>query len=401
MRASSLRRGPALFAFIGVCLAAAGTAAAETVKIGFINSYSGAAAAQGDQLDKGVKLFMKLHGKELPSGVQVDLITRDDTGPNPDVAKRVAQELIVRDKVQFITGVVWTPNAAAIAPLATEAKVPFIIMNATTASLTTLSPYISRTSDTNWQSAYPLGKWAATHYKRAYISVSDYAPGHDAEDGFARAFKEGGGQVVGTVGIPLSNPDFVPYMQRVKDAKPELMFAFNPAGKQATSMMKAYHDLELGKAGVKLIGTGDITTDEELPNMGDEALGVVTAFHYSSSADRPANKAFVDAYRKEYGQNTNPGFMACDAYDGMEMIYSLIRAQNGKIDLDKTMDLIRHYKSDSSPRGAMSIDPDTRDVVQNEYLREVRRVDGRLENVEIETLARDLKDPWKQLNGKK
>jgi len=344
---------------------------------------------------------MKLHGNDLPPGVKVEIITRDDTGPNPDTAKRIAQELIVRDKVQFLTGVVWTPNAAAIAPLTAEAKVPFISMNAAGANIVNMSPYFARVSFTLGQSAYPLGRWAGKKFKRAYTAVSDFTPGHEAEEFFTKGYKEAGGEIVGSVRIPLANPDFVPYMQRIKDAKPDVLFAFNPAGKQASAMMKAFGDLELAKAGIKYIGTGDITTDEELQNMGDVALGVMTALHYSAAADRPANKAFVAAYRKEYGDNTDPGYMAADAWDGMDLIFNVIRAQNGKVDPDKTMELIRHYKSDNSPRGPMSIDPETRDIVHNEYLREVRKVGDRLENVELETIGTAVKDPWKEFNKKK
>ena len=384
----------------GAALLLAAAVPAQTIKIGFLSTYSGPGAAQGDQLDKGAKLFLKLNGDPLP-GVKIDLIVRDDTGPNPDNAKRLAQELIVRDKVQFLTGFVWTPNAAAIAPLTAEAKVPYISMNAAGVAVPTLSPYIARVSFTLWQSSYPLGQWAAKKFKRAYTAVSDFAPGHEAEEAFTRGFKEGGGEIVGSVRIPLKDPDFVPYMQRVKDAKPDALFAFNPAGRQATAMMKAYGDLGLDKAGIKYIGPGDITTDEELQGMGDVALGVITAHHYSAAADRPANKAFVAAYKKEYGEKLNPGFMAVGAWDAMEAIYHVIREQKGKIDPDQTMELLKRYTNPNSPRGPISIDPDTRDIVQNEYLREVRRVDGQLANVEIETIATALKDPWKEINKKK
>jgi branched-chain amino acid transport system substrate-binding protein len=373
----------------------------QTIKIGFISSYSGAAAAQGDQLDKGVKLYMKLNGDKLPPGVKIELITRDDTGPTPDVAKRVAQELIVRDKVQFLTGVVWTPNMAAIAPLTTEAKVPFVSMNAAGARIMNNAPYMARVSFTLWQSSYPLGQWAAKKYKRAYTAVSDFAPGHEAEEGFIKGFKEGGGEIVGSLRVPLANPDFVPFMQRIKDAKPEVVFGFNPAGKAATGMMKAYADLDLAKAGIKYIGTGDIVTDDELPNMGDVALGVTTVHHYSANAERPANKAFVAAYKKEYGENLNPSFMAVGAWDGMDAIFHAIREQGGKVDPDKTMEALKKWRNPNSPRGMVSIDPETRDVINPEYLREVRKVGGKLANVELETLSTGLKDPMKEADKKK
>ena len=379
----------------------AATASAQTIKIGVINTYSGSNAAPGDQLDKGLKLYLKLNGNKLPPGVKVEPIYRDDGGANPDAAKRLAQELIVRDKVQFLTGVVWTPNAAAIAPLTAEAKVPFVIMNASGVSIPLSSPYVARVSFTLWQSAYPLGQWAGKHFKRAYTAVSDFAPGHEAEEAFLRGYKEGGGEILGGVRIPLANPDFVPYMQRVKDAKPDVVFVFNPGGNQSTALMKAYGDLGLSKAGIKLLGSGDLTTDEELPNMTDVALGVITAHHYSAAGDRPANKAYVAAYKKEYGETRNPGFISVGAWDGMEAIFYAIREQNGKIDPDKTMELLKRYKNANSPRGPIEIDPETRDIIQNEYLREVRKVEGKLANVEIETLGTMTKDPWKEFNKKK
>ena len=382
-------------------LACAFPAAAQTVKIGLISSYSGPGAAQGDQIDKGVKLYMKLNADKLPPGVKVELISRDDTGANGDVAKRIAQELIVRDKVQILTGVVWTPNMAAIAPLTAEAKIPFVSANASGAKVVGMSPYMARVSFTLCQSAYPLGQWAAKKYKKAYSAVSDFAPGHEAEGCFIRGFKEGGGDVIGSVRIPLANPDFVPFMQRIKDAKPDVLFAFNPAGKQATAMMKAYGDLGMDKANIKYLGTGDITTDEELQGMGDAALGVITVHHYSAAAERPANKAFVAAYKKEYGADLNPGFMVVGAWDAMDAIYGAIRAQGGKIDPDKTMEFLKQYKSTTSPRGPMSIDPETRDVINPEYLREVRKVNGKLANVEIETITTAIKDPLKEFEKKK
>ncbi len=395
-----------VFTSIGATLAAAALACAlpavaQTVKIGLISSYSGPGAAQGDQIDKGVKLYMKLNADKLPPGVKVELITRDDTGANGDVAKRVAQELIVRDKVQILTGVVWTPNMAAIAPLTAEAKVPFISANAAGAKVVGMSPYVARLSFTLCQSAYPLGQWAGKKYKRAYSAVSDFAPGHEAEGCFIKGFKEGGGEVIGSVRIPLANPDFVPFMQRIKDAKPDALFAFNPAGKQATAMMKAYGDLGMDKANIKYLGTGDITTDEELQGMGDAALGVITVHHYSAAAERPANKAFVAAYKKEYGADLNPGFMVVGAWDAMDAIYTAIRVQGGKIDPDKTMEIIKQYKNANSPRGPVSVDPETRDVINPEYLREVRKVGGKLANVELETITSAIKDPLKEFEKKK
>ncbi|HKW38153.1 MAG TPA: ABC transporter substrate-binding protein [Burkholderiales bacterium] len=380
-------------------LACAAQASAQTIKVGVVLSMSGPNATLGETMDRAIKLYVKMHS--LPAGVKVEIIMRDDGGPNPDKAKQLSQELIVRDKVQFLTGMIFTPNAMASAPLCTEAKVPMVIMNAGTSAITTMSPYIVRLSFTLWQSSLPMGTWAGKKFKTAYVATSDYGPGHDAEAAFTKGFTDDGGKIVGSVRIPLANPDFVPFMQRVKDAKPDVVFAFVPAGKQATAIMKAYGELGLDKAGIKFIGPGDITPDDELANMGDEALGVLTMFHYSAAANRPANKAFVAAWHKEYGANSTPNFISVGAWDAMDAIYHAIREQKGKVDPDKTMDLLKHYKSTSSPRGPISIDPETRDIVQNEYLREVRKVGGKLENVELETVQTAVKDPWKIINNKK
>jgi len=389
----------ALAAALGLALAA-GVASAQTIKIGFITSYSGLNGNLGPYMERGARLYLKEHANELPPGVNVEFLIRDDTGPNPDKAKQLAQELIVRDKVNLLAGVIFTPNAMAIAPLATEAKVPFIIMNAGTAVITTRSPYIARLSFTLWQSCYPLGQWGAKRFKRVYTMVSDFGPGHDCEDAIVRAIKESGGEVAGTVRVPLVNPDFVPYMQRVKDAKPDALAVFIPAGKTATAVLKAFGDLGLANSGVKLIGPGDVTTDEELQNMGDAALGVLTVHHYSAAADRPANKAFVAAWKRDYGANETPNFVAVGGWDGMAAIMYAIKEQNGKLDPDRTMDLLKNFKDPNSPRGPISLDPATRDIVQNEYLREVRRVGGKLVNVELETVGTAVKDPWKELNKK-
>jgi branched-chain amino acid transport system substrate-binding protein len=376
------------------------TAAAQTVKIGLINTYSGPLASNGDQIQKSIDLFMKLNESKLPKGVKIEFIKRDDTGINPETAKRLATELVVREKVQLITGVVWTPNAAAIAPVVTEAKVPFVIMNAGTAFLTTLSPYIARTSFTLWQSSYPMGDWAAKKYKSAYIAVADFGPGHDAQDAFTKSFKAGGGTIVGSVRMPPPTTDFAPYLQRVKDARPEALFVFVPAGKNATALMKGFGELGLAQAGIKLIGPGDITTDEELPNMGDVPLGVVTMFHYSAAGERPANKTFVAEYKKAYGANAWPNFISVGAWDAMQAIFDAVIQQKGNLNADQTMAILKGWKNPNSPRGPISIDPETRDIIQNEYVREVRKVDGVLANVELETIEA-VKDPWKEITGKK
>ncbi len=390
---------------LGTLLAAGLTvqsARAEAVKVGVILTYSGPAASLGDQIDKGLSLYLKEHEKELPAGVTVELVRRDDTGPNPDVAKRLATELVTRDHVQFLTGVVWSPNAAAIAPLCTEAKVPFVISNAAGAGITRASPYIARVSFTLWQESLPLGTWAAEKggLKKVYIAVSDFAPGHDAEAAFAKGFKDAGGQIVDTVQFPLKDPDFVPFMQRVKDAKPDAVFVFVPSGKQATAVMKAYNDLNMKGDGIKIIGPQDIVPDEELPSMGQEPLGVISSGTYSNAATRPANKAYLAAWHREYGDKTPPGFMSIGGWDSMAAIFSVIKATGGKFDGDKAMALLKGWKNPDSPRGEIMIDPETRDVVQHVYIRRVEKEGDRLANAEFETLPM-LKDPWKELNPPK
>ncbi len=385
--------------FIATALLA-GAAHAQTVKVGVINTYSGPLAAAGDQIERGINLYMKLHEADLPKGVKIELVKRDDTGPNPEVAKRLAQELIAREKVRFLTGVVWTPNALAMAPLVTEAKIPFILMNAGTAIVTTKSPYMARVSFTLWQSSYPMGTWAATHgMKSVYTLVSDFGPGLDSEAAFTKSFTAAGGTIAGAVRMPVVTPDFVPFLQRAKDAKPDAVFVFVPAAKAATSLMKAFGDLGLRDAGIKLIGPGDLTTDEELPGMGDPALGTLTMHHYSAASGLPANKAFVTAYKAMYGEKEEPGFIAVGAFDGMAAIFHAVIAQKGQPDADKTMELLKGWRHES-PRGPIMIDPETRDVVQNEYLRRVDRVGDQLRNVVIETFPM-IKDPWKELNAAK
>jgi branched-chain amino acid transport system substrate-binding protein len=372
-------------------------AMAQTVKIGLISTYSGPNAQYGENIERGLRLYMKHHADKLPPGVRVELVVRDDGGPNPDQAKRLAQELIARDKVDLLAGFVWTPNAMAVAPLTAEAKVPMVILNAASSVITTRSPYVVRLSFTEWQMAFPLGQWASKRYKRAYQIVSDFAPGFDAEEAFARGFTEGGGQVIGKVRVSLASQDFAPFMQRAMDARPDIVFGFVPAGKLSVQLMKSFSDLGLDKAGIKLIGSGNLTTDEELQGMGDVTLGKVTTYHYSVAADRPANKAFQAMFVKEYGDKVVGNFVTVAAWDAMDAIYTAIRAQGGKIDPDRTMELLRNYKNPNSPRGPISIDPETRDIVQNIYIREVRRVGNQLANVELETIP-NVKDPWKEFN---
>jgi len=398
MKPTSIWTAWARMSAVGLAFFAA-TAAAQTIKVGLVTTTSGIYATLGDQIDKAIKLYQKENADRLPPGVKIELIVRDDTGPVPDVGKRVTQELIQRDKVQLLTGFIWTPNTAAVAPLLTESKTPLIIMNAATSVLTRLSPYVVRASMTLWQPAYHLGIWASKKYKRVYTMVMDMSPGHDAEQAFIKGFTEGGGQIISSVRMPLKNPDFTAFMQRAKDIKPDAIFNWVTAGATSTAIMKAYSDLNVRQAGIPFIGTGDAVTEEELANQGEVSLGYISAWHYSMAGDRPAMKAFVSAWERDYGRATPPGFIAMGAYDAMDMIYTVIREQKGKIDPDQTMKILANYRNPNAARGPISIDPATRDIVQNIYIRETRKVGDRIVNVELETIP-NVKDPWKEFNKK-
>jgi branched-chain amino acid transport system substrate-binding protein len=378
---------------------AAGSAVAQTIKIALINTTSGPFASLGDQINKSIKLYQKENAGKLPPGVKLEIIVRDDGGPNPDKAKQLVQELIIRDKPDFLTGFIWTPNTMAVAPLLTESKTPLVIMNAAASVITRRSPYIVRVSLTLWQPSYHIGIWASKKYKRAYTMVTDFVPGHDAEAAFIKGFTDGGGQIIGSVRMPIKNPDFVAYMQRAKDIKPDVIFNMVTAGPTSTAIQKAYSDLELRQAGIPFIGTGDSVTEEELINMGDSPAGYISAWNYSNAGDRPANKAFLAAWERDYGKSVPPGFIAVGAYDAMDAIYTAIREQKGKVSADQTMKVLSNYKNPNSPRGPIAVDPETRDIVQNIYIRETRKVGGRLMNVELETIP-NVKDPWKEFNKK-
>ena len=376
-------------------------ASADTVKMGVILSLSGTDSSPGIMQDKAINLYMKLHQKELPQGVSLDIIKRDDTGPNPEVAKRLAQELVTRDHVNLLFGTIYSPNAMAVAPVSAEAKVPQIVTVAAGSAITRASPYIVRTSFTIWQQAYPLAKWAYKQgWRKAYTAVSDYIPGHDGEAGFSKGFTEAGGEIIGSVRMPLGNPDITPYIQRIKDAKPDVVFNFLPGGPRSVAFMKAWHDLGLDRAGIKIIATQDLVIDSELPNMGDTPLGIVTAGNHSAAATRPANKEFVAAWQKEYGENDPVDYVGVCAWDSMQMVFDMLKATKGKFTSDQAMDFFRHWKTDKSPRGPISIDPETRDIVQNIYIRRVEKVNGRLANIEFDTIP-NVKDPWKELNPAK
>jgi len=381
-------------------LASMPAAAETTVKVGVVLSLSGSDALPGLQIERGMQLYIKEHAKSLPAGVKVDLLIRDDTGPNPDVAKRLTQELIARDHVNLLAGALYTPNAMAMAPLATEAKIPFIIENAATAVLTRRSPYVARVSFTLWQTALPLGKWAAQQgAKKGYTAVSDYAPGYDAEAAFAKGFTEAGGQMIGSVRVPLGNANYVPYLQRIQDAHPDVVYIFVPVS-EAPAMMRAVGGLDFAGAGIKLVSTMDLVPDQQLQTMGDIVKGLVTSGSYSSAGDRPANKAFVTAWKRAYGPDALPDFTAVQGWDAMAAAFAVIEKTKGKFDGDQAMAILKGWKNPDSPRGPIEIDPQTRDIVQNIYIRRVESVGGHLANIEFATIPQ-VKDPWKELNPPK
>jgi branched-chain amino acid transport system substrate-binding protein len=391
----------AAIALTGLALAPLPASAQTVVKIGLINSYTGFVAQPADQAQKAIDLYLKLHEKDLPPDTKLEIIKRDDTS-NPEVGKRLAQELIAREHVQLLTGIVLSPVAAAIAPLTAEAKVPMLLCIASAGvQIPRISPYVARVSFTLWQQGYPIGKWAAEQgWKKAYTAVSDFIPGHDSEASFTKGFTDGGGQMIGAVRMPPQNPDFVPFVQRIKDAKPDVAFFFVPADPQATALIKAIRDLGLREAGINITAPQDLLPDEALPNMGDTPLGIITSGTYSVAGKRPANAAFVAAWNKEYGDKSVPDFLSVDAWDGMTAIFDLIKATKGKFTADEAMDFFKKWKNPDSPRGPVEIDPATRDVVQNIYIRRAEKVDGKIANVEIATIPM-VKDPWKELNPPK
>ena len=397
----TMKRTVSVFLSALAAIGFAASASAQThIKIGFINSYSGFLAQPGDEMDKGVALYVKEHEKELPPGVTIEVIKRDDTS-TPEVARRIAQELITRDHVQLLFGVVASPNAAAIAPLTAEAKIPLLITNAAGTAITRISPYVVRVSFTQWHTALPMGQWAVKQgWKKAFIAVSDFIPGHDAEGAFTKGFTDAGGQIIGSIAFSPASPDFPPVVQRIRDAKPDVAFVWVPGGSQATSMMKSIKDLGVRQAGINVVSTQDLVPDEELPNMGDVAVGLITAGNYSAAGDRPANKAFVAAWNKAYGEKMAPDFLSADGWDGMMAVFDLIKATKGKFTGDEAVAFLSHWKTDNSPRGPISVDPATRDIVQNVYIRRTEMKNGKLANVEFDTIP-NVKDPWKELNPPK
>jgi branched-chain amino acid transport system substrate-binding protein len=384
----------ALFALSGAALltlpALAPAQAQQTVKIGLILPMTGPfASAIGRQIETAAKLYIAQNGASV-AGKTIELIVKDDTG-TPDVTRRIAQELLVNDKVSFLAGFGLTPLAFAAAPLATQSKTPQIVMAAGTSSITEQSPFIVRTSFTLPQVTIGIADWASKNgIKKAMTLVADYGPGLDAEKAFKERMTAAGGEVTGEIRIPLRSPDFAPFLQRVSDAKPDALFVFVPSGLGA-QFMKQFVERGLDKSGIKLIATGDVTDDESLDSMGDVTLGLVTTHHYSAAHPSPENKAFVEAFRK--ASNVRPNFMAVGGWDGMHLIYQALKKTNGDTDGTKLVEAMKGMAW-TSVRGPISIDPKTRDIIQNVYVRKVEKVGGELYNVEFATFEA-VPDPVK------
>ena len=375
---------------VGLLGAYAGTAAAqEKFKIGLILPMTGPFASTGKQIEAAARLYIAQNGDTV-GGKKVELIVKDDTSA-PDVTKRIAQELVVNDKVNVLAGFGLTPLALATAPIATQSKTPMVVMAAATSSITQASPYVVRTSFALPQAAVALADWVPNNgIKKVVTLVSDYGPGIDAEKFFKERLTFNGGEVVDTLRVPLRNPDFAPFLQKVRDLKPDALFVFVPSGAGA-ALMKQFAERGMDKAGIKLIGTGDITDDDILNSMGDVANGVVTSHHYSASHNSPLNKKFVAAFEKA-NSGLRPNFMAVGGYDGMRVIYEAAKTTKG----GSGEALLNAMKGQvfESPRGPMFIDAQTRDVVHNIYIRKVERVGGQLFNQEFSTIP-DVKDPGK------
>ena len=362
--------------------------AAEPLKIGLILPLTGPFASTGKQIEAACRLYMQRNGDSV-AGRKVELIVKDDTGVAPETTKRIAQELVVQDKVTVLAGFGLTPLALAAAPVATQSKTPMIVMAAATSIITSKSPYIVRSGFTLPQVTWPIAEWAAKNgIKSAVTLVTDYAPGLDAEKTFVQRFTNAGGKVIESVRVPLRSPDYAPFLQRAKDAKPDALFVFVPSGEGA-AVMKQFSDRGLKQAGIRMIGTGDVVDDDLLESMGDVAVGVVTSFHYSAAHKSPENQAYVDAFMK--ANHFRPNFHSVGGYDGMHLIYEAAKKAGDGADGDKLVEAMKGMAW-TSPRGPIAIDPATRDPIQTVYVRKVEMVDGKPWSIEFEKFD-NVKDP--------
>jgi branched-chain amino acid transport system substrate-binding protein len=359
--------------------------AATPLKIGVVVPLSGVYAEHGKQMMNGFNLYLKQNGNQV-AGRQVQLVFKDETGPAPDVVKRIVQELIVKDKVDLIAGFDFTPNAIAVAPLATQARLPMVITNAATSGIPQRSPYMVRTSFVTGQIAAPVAIWAANNgIRRVYTLIADFAPGNDAEAAFRKAFLANGGAIIGGAKVPLQNPEFSPFVQRVKDEKPDAVFLYEPAP-GGIAFTKVFVEKQLAASGIKLISTGDLVEEQSLAALGNAVQGVVTSHHYSSWHDSALNKSFVSDYQKAYGMR--PNFYAVGSYDGMALIYAALQKLDGKLTADGFMNAVKGMQFES-PRGQIKIDPVSRDIVQTIYIRRTESGKDGIQNNEIASYPSD------------
>ena len=374
-------------------LAASPAGAQQTVKIGLIMPYSGQFADTATQMDNAIKLYVKEHGDTV-AGKKIEFIRKDSGGIAPDVAKRLAQEMVVRDKVDILAGLILTPNALAVGDISAEAKKFTVIMNAATSIITTKSPYMARTSVTTPMLNQTLGTWAATKggVKKVFTMVSDYGPGHDAEGAFHLGFKEAGGEIIGSVRFPVANPDFSAFVQRAKDSNAEAIYIWIPGGAQPAAIAKALFERGIDPKKTKILGQDVVGDDSVLKGLGDASIGIITVAHYDYNHDSAKNKTFVKGFREISG-GRNPDIFSIGGYDGMHLIYETLKKTGGKADGDSLIEAAKGMKWES-PRGPMSIDPETRDVIQTIYVRRVDKVPGGLGNVEFDKLL-EVKDPVK------
>ena len=377
---------------VGIALAASSlmASAQEPIKVGVVAPMSGVFAVYGKQIEAGINVFLRENGDSV-SGRKLQIIYKDNAGPNAEAAKRLAQELVIRDKVDILAGFAFTPDALAAASVATEAKKPLFLPLAGTSIVTTKSPYMVRTSYTNAQVALPMGQWATKNkFRKVFSLVSDYGPGLDAETWFKKGF---GGELTGAVRVPVSNREFAPYLQRVKDAKPDAVFVFLPAGEPMVAFMKGFADREMAKAGIKILALEGWADDDTLAVVGDAAIGAINTGFYSTDHQSAVNRQFIANFTDVTGGKFLPNFLSVASYDTMKVIAHAIRKQGGKVDPDATVEAAKGYTYES-PRGTILIDPETRDVVHDIYVRRVEKVNGKLVNREFDVFKM-VKDPGK------
>ena len=372
-------------------------AAAQEVKIGVNLPYTGVGAELAQQIERGMELYLKLNADKVKP-YKLTFVKRDVKDASGANAKIAVQELLTQDNVDILAGWVYSPNAIASAPIVAAGKKPAILMNAGTAHITNMAPQYVRVAFSMWHAGYSLGEAAAKilHAKTAVIGYSDFPPGKDSLAAFKRSFEANGGKVLDEIPMGGANavPDFTPFFQRAKDKKPDVFFVFVPAGDHSIAVAKTYAAMGMKEAGIKLIGPGDITQDNKLQAMGPAAVGLITMHHYNADLDNPENKKFLEAFKKEYGADAVPDFMAVAGYDGMAAIVHVITELKGKIDTDKAIELLKGWKHES-PRGPIMIDPATRDIVMNEYLSEVVMQDGKLRQKNLGKIDA-VKDPCKE-----